>query len=82
MQNLTFRHSLAHWTEIRVAELADISTAADLIYLQEAAFHKKLQFPRVSEYKPILYREIIAVCSQIHTKHINILWVKSKIYEF
>ena len=22
----------------------------------------------------MLYREIIAVCSQIHTKHINTLW--------
>jgi hypothetical protein len=22
----------------------------------------------------MLYREIIAVCSQIHTKHINVLW--------
>jgi len=22
----------------------------------------------------MLYREIIVVCSQIHTKHINILW--------
>jgi len=24
----------------------------------------------------MLYREVIAVCSQIHTKHINTLWVE------
>ena len=26
----------------------------------------------------MLYREIIAVCSQIHTKHINTLWTKCR----
>ena len=28
--------------------------------------------------KLMLYREIIAVCSEIHTKHINALWVERK----
>ena len=27
----------------------------------------------------MLYREIIAVCSEIHTKHINTVWVKRRI---
>ena len=27
----------------------------------------------------MLYREIIAVCSQIHTKHINTLWAERRI---
>ena len=27
----------------------------------------------------MLYREIIAVCSQIHTKHINALWAERRI---
>jgi len=29
----------------------------------------------------MLYREIIAVCSQIHTKHINTVWAECKIVE-
>jgi hypothetical protein len=29
----------------------------------------------------MLYREIIAVCSQIHTKHINTVWAESRIAE-
>jgi len=29
----------------------------------------------------MLYREINAVCSQIHTKHINILWAEHRIGE-
>jgi hypothetical protein len=29
----------------------------------------------------IHYREIIAVCSQIHTKHINTLWAERRIAE-
>ena len=28
-----------------------------------------------------LYKEIIAVCSQIHTKHINTLWAERRIAE-
>jgi len=31
--------------------------------------------------KLMLYREIIAVCSEIHTKHINALWAKHRISE-
>ena len=31
--------------------------------------------------KLMLYREIIAVCSEIHTKHINALWGEHKISE-
>jgi len=27
----------------------------------------------------MMYREIIAVCSQIHTKHINTLWAERRI---
>jgi len=27
----------------------------------------------------MLYREIIAVCSQIHTKHINTLWADGRL---
>ena len=27
----------------------------------------------------MLYREIIAVCSQIHTKHTNTLWAERRI---
>ena len=27
----------------------------------------------------MLYREIIAVCSQIHTKHINTVWAERRI---
>ena len=27
----------------------------------------------------MLYREIIAVCSEIHTKHINALWAEDRI---
>ena len=27
----------------------------------------------------MLYREIIAVCSQIHTKHINTVWAEPKL---
>ena len=26
----------------------------------------------------MLYRELIAVCSEIHTEHINILWGQNK----
>jgi len=29
----------------------------------------------------MLYREIIAVCSQIHKKHINIVWAERRIFE-
>ena len=29
----------------------------------------------------MLYREIIAVCSQIHTKHINTVWAELRIAE-
>ena len=29
--------------------------------------------------KLMLYREIIAVCSEIHTKHINALWAEHRI---
>ena len=29
----------------------------------------------------MLYRELIAVCSQIHTKHINALWAEHRISE-
>jgi hypothetical protein len=29
----------------------------------------------------MLYREIIAVCSQIHTKHINTVWAERRIVE-
>jgi hypothetical protein len=28
----------------------------------------------------MLYKEIIAVCSQIHTKHINTVWVERRIF--
>ena len=31
--------------------------------------------------KLMLYREIIAVCSEIHTKHINALWAEQRISE-
>ena len=30
--------------------------------------------------KLMLYREIIAVCSKIHTEHINALWAEHRIY--
>jgi len=30
----------------------------------------------------MLYREIIAVCSQIHTKHINTVWAERRIAVF
>jgi len=30
----------------------------------------------------MLYREIIAVCSQTNTKHINTVWAESGIVEF
>jgi len=29
----------------------------------------------------MLYREVIAVCSQIHTKYINALWAERRIVE-
>ena len=29
----------------------------------------------------MLYREIMAVCSEIHTKHINTLWAERRIVE-
>jgi len=29
----------------------------------------------------MLYRELIAACSEIHTKHINVLWAEQKISE-
>jgi len=29
-----------------------------------------------------LYKEIIAVCSQIHTKHVNIVWTERTVVEF
>jgi len=29
----------------------------------------------------MLYREIIAVCSEIHTKHINTVWAERRIVE-
>ena len=32
--------------------------------------------------KLVLYREIIAVCSEIHTKHINTLWAEHRISEW
>jgi len=28
----------------------------------------------------MLYREIIAVCSEIHTKHINTVWAERRIF--
>jgi hypothetical protein len=31
--------------------------------------------------KLMLYREIIALCSEIHAKHINALWVERRIPE-
>ena len=30
----------------------------------------------------MLYREIIAVCSEIHAKYINALWAEHRLYEF
>ena len=49
----------------------------------------KTQFVPSSKYsasviktsKLLLYREIIAVCSEIHAKHINALWAESRISE-
>jgi hypothetical protein len=32
--------------------------------------------------KLMLYGEIIAVCSEIHTKHINALWAEHRISEY
>jgi len=32
-------------------------------------------------HQPVLCREIIAVCSQIHTKHTNTLWAERRICE-
>jgi hypothetical protein len=29
----------------------------------------------------MLYKEIIAVCSEIHTKHINTVWAENRISE-
>ena len=29
-----------------------------------------------------LYREIIAVCSKIHTKHVNALWAEHRIFKY
>ena len=31
--------------------------------------------------KLMLYREIIAVCSEIHAKHVNALWAEHRISE-
>ena len=41
--------------------------------------HTLLRFFKTN--KLMLYREIIAVCSEIHTKHINALWVEHRISE-
>ena len=30
----------------------------------------------------MLYKEIITVCSEIHTKHVNVLWAEHTIVEY
>jgi hypothetical protein len=30
----------------------------------------------------MLYREIMAFCSEIHTKHINALWAESRVLDW
>ena len=39
------------------------------------------QIPAIKTNQLMLYREIIAVCSQINTKHINALWAERRIVE-
>ena len=41
--------------------------------------HAMLRFLKTG--KSMVYREIIAVCSEIHTKHINALWAEHRISE-
>ena len=41
--------------------------------------HSLLRFKKNGKLK--LYREIIAVCSEIHAKHINALWAEHRISE-
>ena len=43
--------------------------------------HSKHSVSVIKTSKSMLYREIIAVCSEIHTKHIHALWAEHRISE-
>jgi hypothetical protein len=43
--------------------------------------HSKYSALNIKTVKLMLYREIIAVCSEIHAKHINALWAEHRISE-
>ena len=47
--------------------------------LQNVELTYKRQFARHAARIPSPIREIIAVCSQIHTKHINTVWAERRI---
>ena len=65
--------------------LATIKPLSTKLYLSDLKTHfvprSKHSASVLKTDKLMLYREIIAVCSEIHTKHINALWAEHRISE-
>ena len=77
----TLQSSFCSWS-VCIEQFNALSTK---LYLT----HLKTQFVPRSKHsvsvlktdKLMLYREIIGLCSEIHTKHINALWAEQRISE-
>ena len=67
------------------ASMVNINPLSTKLYLSKLKTQfvprRKLSASVIKPDKLVLYREIIAVCSQIHTKHINALWAEHRISE-
>jgi hypothetical protein len=63
----------------------DINPLSTKLYLSDLKTHfvprSKHSASVLKTDKLLLYREIIAVCSEIHAKHINALWAEHRISE-
>ena len=79
LQNLTFS-SLA--VSLRTTSFNLLSTK---LYLSDLQTHSYCAVNTIcfgfKTVKLMLYTEIIDVCSEIHTKHINALWAEHRISE-
>jgi hypothetical protein len=59
-----------------------LKTKCGLLYLKTQSVLQSKHFISVIKTSQLmLYREIIAVCSEMHTKHINTLWAERRIVE-
>jgi len=64
-------HKYSVWQNV---ELLDVKL---VVHIVTTGLLRVKSVIKTSQLMP--YREIIAVCSQIHTKHINMLWAEHRI---